>query len=50
MDLEMIILNKSNRERHEELRWVQLTLTLPLDLIDRRSSSFPPGYLELAVP
>ena len=33
----------------EDLGWVQLTLTLLLTSVDRRSSSFLPGYLESAV-
>ena len=34
----------------EELGWVQHTLTLLWTSVDRKSSSFPPGYLQLAVP
>ena len=34
----------------EELGWVQLTLTLLWTSVDRKSSSFPPGYLKSAVP
>lgn len=34
----------------EELGWVQLTLTLLWTSVDRKSSSFPPAYLKLAIP
>ena len=34
----------------EELGWVQLTLTLLWTSVDRKSSSFLPGYLQSAVP
>lgn len=34
----------------EDLAWVQLTLTLLWTSVDRSFSSFPPGYLESAVP
>ena len=34
----------------EELGWVQVTLTILWTSVDRKFSSFPPGYLQPAVP